>query len=308
MNLFPLIFEKPRSPNMKLKMKFFFAAVLILCASVALLPAAEINWHYDWQDQLKDAATNNQPVLIDFFTDWCTYCKQLDKTTFVDPAMLAFFKKENYILIKINPEKDKTAEDQFKVYSYPTLVVFNAKGEEIDRILGYRNTADLTTELSNAQKGIGTLSHLLTQYQKTKGIADKTNFVIISAIMNKYIARADYPQALELVETILTLDPQNKHKQAAGAMFQRGYIYYKWKNYKKAVNALLEIHTRFPQTEEAKNGFHAAAYYAGKFKDKPLALNVMKQFIKTFPQDKDLADIQERIKKLEEELNQEAKK
>jgi thioredoxin-related protein len=278
------------------------ALLMLVSFSFFLFPEVTLTWETDWQTGLKQAAADKRPVMIDFFTDWCPHCKRLDKTTFKTDAVGDYFKKENYMLIKINPEKDRAAEAKFKVYSYPTLVIFNTKGKEIDRILGYRSAEDLVKALEDLKKGIGTLQDLKRRYKSTKGQATETNFDLIFKIMNKYIARADYPQALELVDEVVKLDYDNKHKKAAAAMFQRGYIYYKWKKYRKAADALIKIHKAYPKSGEAVDGFRAAAYYIGKLNEPKLVLDVLKQFIEVYPQGEHAEKTRKRIKKLEEQL------
>lgn len=281
-------------------------SIIIVIAVVVLgyggLVFSGDNWKTDWKMSLKEAAANNQPVLIDFYTDWCPPCKKLNKTTFVDPKMNEFFRKEKYVLVKVNPEKDRVAESKFKVYSYPTLVLFNGKGKEIDRILGYRTTAQLIEALENLKKGIGTLEDLLAQQKKVAGQKTDENFKLMFKILEKYTARADYPQGLELIGKIIELDKDNGKKQASAAMFQRGYIFYKWKKYKEAVEALTSIHQVYPESEEAVGGFSAAAYYSTKLDDPALTLKIYKKLVKKYPDNKAAEYAAKQIVKLEKKL------
>lgn len=282
-------------------------SIIIVIAVLVLGFGAQLfsgdHWKTDWKTSLKEAAANNQPVLIDFYTDWCPPCKKLTKTTFVDPRMNEYFQKEKYVLVKINPEKDREAESKFKVYSYPTLVLFNGKGEEIDRILGYRTTAQLIEALDNLKKGIGTLKDLLAKQEKVATQKTEKNFELMFKILDKYTARADYPQGLELIGKIVELDKDNGMKQASAAMFQKGYIYYKWKKYKEAVDALTAIHKVYPDSEEAVGGFSAAAYYSTKLKDPALTLKIYKELVKTYPGHKSAENAKKQIQKLEKKLN-----
>ncbi|NIM16010.1 MAG: thioredoxin fold domain-containing protein [Candidatus Aminicenantes bacterium] len=266
---------------------------------------ANITWETDWQKALKNAAANKQPVMMDFYTDWCPPCKRLTKTTFVDPKMINYFKKENYVLIKVNPEKDRAAENKFKVYSYPTLVIFNAKGNEIDRILGYQSTEELVKALEDLKKGIGTLEDLLNRYKKVKEKKTKETFGLMFRILDKYIARADYPDGLNLIGKIVEMDKDNAQKQASAALYQKGYIYYKWKKYKEAVNALLAIHKVYPDSREAFSGFAAAAYYSEKLNEPSLTLKILKDLVKRYPDNKNVERYKKKIEELEKKHKQE---
>jgi len=254
--------------------KIIKTVVLLLFASQVLLFSAGtdgINWQSDWKTVLKTAAEKKQPVFMDFYTDWCPHCKRLDADTFVDKKMIDYFNKENFVMLKVNPEIDRAAENTFNVFSYPTLVIFKHDGTEWDRMLGFKSPDDLIAALDNLKKGIGTLDDLLGKYKKLdKEDKSDNKFELMFAVNDKYMARADYPEALEMIDRIIELDKDNAKKRASAAMYQRGYIYYKWKKFQKAVDALVSIHTVYPGSEEAEGGYGAAAYYSEKLDDPAL--------------------------------------
>lgn len=278
--------------------------VLLLFVSQALLFSAGtdgINWQSDWKTALKTAAEKKQPVFMDFYTDWCPHCKRLDADTFVDKKVIDYFKKENFVMLKINPEIDRAAENTFNVFSYPTLVIFKHDGTEWDRMLGFKSPDDLIAALEDLKKGIGTLDDLLGKYNKfDKADNSDKKFELMFAVNDKYMARADYPEALEMIERIIELDKDNAKKQASAAMYQRGYIYYKWKKFQKAIDALVSIHTAYPESEEAEGGYGAAAYYSEKLNDPALTLKLLKEFVKKFPNSKYIERFQKKIKKIAE--------
>jgi len=278
--------------------------VLLLFASQALLFSAGtdgINWQSDWKTALKTAAEKKQPVFMDFYTDWCPHCKRLDADTFVDKKMIDYFKKENFVMLKVNPEIDRAAENTFNVFSYPTLVIFKHDGTEWDRMLGFKSPDDLIAALDNLKKGIGTLDDLLGKYNKLDKADNSDNkFELMFGINDKYMARADYPEALEMIDRIIELDKDNAKKRASAAMHQRGYIYYKWKKFQKAVDALVSIHTVYPGSEEDEGGYGAAVYYSEKLNDPALTLKLLKEFVKKFPNSKYIERFEKKIKKIEE--------
>lgn len=287
---------------MKRRILITAVTLTILAVYSQLFSAPAVNWQTDWQQILKAAIEKKQPVFIDFYTDWCPHCKRLDEITFSNDKVSEYFTKENYALLKINPEKDTEAENKFKVYSYPTLIVFKSDGTELDRMLGFKDPDELIKNLEDLKKGIGTLDDLLGKYKKYPA-ADKSGekIAFMFAILDKYIARADYPQALELIDQVIALDKDNAQKQASAAMYQRGYIYYKWKKYDQAVAALLEINKVYPQSEDAEGGYASAAYYSEKIKDPKLTLEILKGFVKNFPNSKYVERFNKRIAELEKQ-------
>lgn len=96
--------------------------------------------------------TTDKPVMLDFYADWCTDCKTMEQTTFKDPAVLAAL--ENYNLLKVDLT-DNTADQQailktLKVFGPPTMLFFNADGQEYarQRLIGHVSAAEMQSHLA----------------------------------------------------------------------------------------------------------------------------------------------------------------
>lgn len=111
-------------------------------------------------DVLAKAKTEKKPVFIDFSTDWCGWCRKLEKDTFSQASVAEVMKA--LINVHIDAEKGEGPElkRRFAVEGYPTLVVIDADGEEIDRIVGYMKPAEFTVEVERILRGEGTIAAL----------------------------------------------------------------------------------------------------------------------------------------------------
>ncbi|MEX0615223.1 MAG: thioredoxin family protein, partial [Methylophaga sp.] len=96
--------------------------------------------------------TTDKPVMLDFYADWCTDCKTMEQTTFKDPAVLAAL--ENYLLLKVDLT-DNTPDQQailkmLKVFGPPTMVFFNADGQEYtrQRLIGHVSATEMQSHLA----------------------------------------------------------------------------------------------------------------------------------------------------------------
>lgn len=56
-----------------------------------------------------------KPYLFDVYTDWCGWCKHMDKTTYADPVVISFINRYFYP-VKINAESADTVVFQHKKY------------------------------------------------------------------------------------------------------------------------------------------------------------------------------------------------
>jgi thioredoxin-related protein len=107
-----------------------------------------IKW-IKYDEGLKIAAEENKPILIDFYTKWCGFCKKMDRETFSNDKVARYL-DEKFVTVKVNGESNETvalsegslSERQvsrsFGVRGYPTYWFLKASGEKIDNIRGYR--------------------------------------------------------------------------------------------------------------------------------------------------------------------------
>lgn len=77
-------------------------------------------------------AAKGKPVMLDFYADWCTSCKEMEANTFPDAAVQAAL--QGVVLLKAdvtrNTAEDKAMMRHFKVVGPPATLFFSREGEE----------------------------------------------------------------------------------------------------------------------------------------------------------------------------------
>ncbi|MBN1491602.1 MAG: thioredoxin fold domain-containing protein [Phycisphaerae bacterium] len=101
---------------------------------------------------MKDAATSDRPIFIDFYTTWCPPCKMLDARTWSD-SNVAKWLQEKTIPLKIDAEAQAQLAEQYALRAYPTLLFLKADGTEIDRIVGFVDPDEFLTEAEGILSG-----------------------------------------------------------------------------------------------------------------------------------------------------------
>ncbi len=166
----------------------FAAAGLLLAAGMAaftvrqktVVPVADTLKWYTWEEAAELNKTKPKKIFVDVYTDWCGWCKRMDKTTFVDSTVSAYL-AANFYPVKLNAEQKADIEfngQTFKyvetgggrgvhtlAYSllegnmgYPCFVFLNEKYERIMISPGYKEPKDIMKELKFAKE---------EQYNKT---------------------------------------------------------------------------------------------------------------------------------------------
>jgi thioredoxin-related protein len=54
-------------------------------------------------------------LFVDVYTDWCSWCKKMDKTTFMDPKLSAYV-NEHFYPVRFNAEQSEQIEFKSRVY------------------------------------------------------------------------------------------------------------------------------------------------------------------------------------------------
>ncbi len=63
----------------------------------------KINW-VSWEEAVELNKKDPKKMFIDVYTDWCGWCKKMDKSTFTDPEIVKYM-NENFYAIKFNAEQ-----------------------------------------------------------------------------------------------------------------------------------------------------------------------------------------------------------
>ncbi len=102
-----------------------------------------LNWHKDFDSAMAEAREQKKFVLVDVYTDWCVYCKKLDREVYSDPDIEKYL-AEKFIVVKANAEDKGPGEafcTKFDTFgSYPTILFFNSKNTKekpVCKISGY---------------------------------------------------------------------------------------------------------------------------------------------------------------------------
>lgn len=121
------------------------AAVL---ASAIITAPAKINWQPTEAAAFKAAKASGKLIMVDFFTDWCFWCKELDKNTFPAPEVVELSKK--LVAVKLDAEKEGQAlAEKHAVNGFPTILFLRPDGSEFARLVGYKPAGPFAADVTD---------------------------------------------------------------------------------------------------------------------------------------------------------------
>ena len=102
------------------------------------------------EKKLAQASDRHQPVMLDFYADWCISCKEMESQTFTDKKVKQAL--VNVVLLQVdvtnNTEADKALLAHFNLVGPPAILFFNDKQEDKRRrVIGYQDATTFLTSL-----------------------------------------------------------------------------------------------------------------------------------------------------------------
>jgi uncharacterized protein YyaL (SSP411 family) len=143
--------------------RLLFALIIALLFGGFRFPDAKekLSWISlsEAEERLKQ---QKRPVLIDLYTDWCGWCRVMDKKTYSHPEVARYI-NEKFYPVKIDAESRETFHWKGKTYGYnsgngvnnyaiyltrgqlsfPTTVIIAADGSQPQAIPGYLEVSDM---------------------------------------------------------------------------------------------------------------------------------------------------------------------
>lgn len=96
-------------------------------------------------------AQSQQPVMLDFYADWCVSCREMERFTFSDPGVAQ--RMSNMLLVQAdvtaNNADDRALLKRFRLFGPPGIMFFEPGGKELTevRVVGFQDAKRFTESL-----------------------------------------------------------------------------------------------------------------------------------------------------------------
>ena len=133
-------------------------------------------------------ASNEKPIIVDFWAPWCEPCKTL--TPILEEAIKNFAKE--LILAKIDIDQNQNIAAQLKIQSIPTIYTF-FEGKVVDGFQGAKSKNEI--------------KEFVRKSASLSGPGQEVEDLILSA--KQFIELRDWNSSFEISQKILEKDPEN---------------------------------------------------------------------------------------------------
>jgi thiol:disulfide interchange protein len=121
----------------------------------------QILWMYDMDAALIAAQKENKPLMIDFMAEWCAPCKQMEASTFSNPAIV--LKAKAFIPVRIDVDKQQKVAARYNALprayggvGIPNMLFLSSVGMKLKHTIGF----------ADSQKMLGVMNFVLKKSAK----------------------------------------------------------------------------------------------------------------------------------------------
>lgn len=184
--------------------------------------AQDLEWRFDYTKARQEALAKNKPLIIDFGSDNCIWCRKLDEITFRDPAIVQILNQQ-YIPLKIDATRNPGLVEALKIQNFPTLVYASPDGQILGSHEGFIEVPGLRDHLDRVVAAVSEPEWMLKNYTaavKAREEGDLTKAItLLQPILEQGKGRTVHYRAIrqqkELEELVAVANQKAKEAQLA---------------------------------------------------------------------------------------------
>jgi len=246
-----------------MKGKTIGAACALFLLTAALVPAESIAWLKDLGAAQAEARKTGKVMMVDVYTDWCSWCKKLDDETYTDAKVIA--KAKEFVSLKLNPEASDTERkfaEKYGVTGYPCILFLEPDGTAVNRIGGYMEAEPFAAAMAKTQDYRAKIKAYLAEYKAGK-------YQNAEALLSMLVETGRTAEARPVFDG-LAKDGKLTEARKGSLALQIGQSLLESEDYKTALDYLKVVEDMGVKAEgalEARQSHAVAVYYlSGKKK------------------------------------------
>ncbi|MGD9401891.1 MAG: tetratricopeptide repeat protein [bacterium] len=215
-------------------------------------PPTEIRWYASVEEARAGAEAGGNLVLMSFEASWDPWSQLLHDSLYVHPdvidSLIAFS------CTRVDVDVDTLARQEFGVNLYPTIVITDAYGSELGRIIGYQAPPVFLDALSPIKNRLDRVSGMFAVEGMRRNDAE-----FLLTFGNILFEMGVYDAALMRYEWAGEMDPDNASGIREESMFAMGECYMLSGRDRSAARTFRSFASNFPESERTEEALLLAA-------------------------------------------------
>jgi len=225
---------------------FLLLAVVLGAVGTGIVAGpSSIQWERDYDKAIARAQAEKKLIIADMFTDWCALCKDMDRKTFGDSKVIQTM-ADKYVWLKLNTETEEDGERlqrAFAILTYPTVLVLDGSGEEVDRVDRFLGPSQFMEKVRSFVDSPDSLANL------RKAVREQPNSVSARyALAERLLDQNNYAKARPEFEKVIEIDPENREGKTDLSQYNVALCLASQERFVEAIIQLDVLKDRFPKS------------------------------------------------------------
>jgi tetratricopeptide (TPR) repeat protein len=191
-------------------------------------------------------------------------------------------------MAKLNAERDTVTARQYRVRSYPTVMVLQSDGTEIDRVVGYARAPEFIAQIEDYLAGKKTLASLLAVEPTLQPTPE-----FEATLGDRLVEHGLFDEARARYLLVVAMDPEDRSGRVGGALMSLAYLCRRDHDYDGARHYAQTIIDKYPQSDALKSAVLEVGIDYKRAGDLERARRAFLSYVKRFPDDEDAPYAQE---------------
>ena len=165
---------------MKRRIAFISFMVLLLSGNSTMAQETGTKFeHISFNEAIAKASASKKMIFIDCYTKWCAPCAKMATQIFPQEECANYFNPK-FVCLKIDMEvgEGKELMKRFDVKAFPTFLILDSKGAELNRIVGgAENASSFIKRVEEALNPENSLAGLKKAYETDKTMANGIKYI-----------------------------------------------------------------------------------------------------------------------------------
>lgn len=222
----------------------------------------EIVWSDSYKKALDHARIKSTPIVLEFYTDWCGYCKILENKIFPEPEVVRLL--ENFTTLRINAERNPEIANLYRASEYPTVLFLDKNGAYLDRIVGLPNTSAFIKKLKDVYEKRNLEEQLLAAHK-----LEPDSVLLNYRLGIYYFKSSNFPRSESFFLKAINSPKSDSPEKRMESLFNLGIIQIQEKKFSEGISIWSKYLQDYPSGDESSARYYRGVclFYLGKSTD-----------------------------------------